>query len=489
MAYIPPEFTLVQRTLPESATFLPNDGTYNDNYDPKVAQQGESPFGVELIIGTPNSNCYGLYAEPFNECANFLSILQKDDRIVAYYNLIVQNLTGENLSLPFVEGVSRSIFNEVGTLRPIAENFINSVMGQISPNAFWTDPEGNTIGRTEDAFFDPSTDRTGWTFGGDPPSTIDASIQSTYKESLGFIDRATNSYKSFDITGQAYGGGCIEYQGTPFYLSDGGGFGSTLLSWPSAVAGYGPDAIRRNEYRGNYFVFEGEYIPSQLIENATFYNMCLEAKECIKEYKQNYPDSYNADVAALTDEQIANLSANSDIQVDNTNNYLNQALDRINLCYSYATDRNYYNKTKEIQVPGIVTLGAGSGTLVTQVVDDSGKLNQEVLYRVAISIAAIRNIIILLLETVNGFATATTVSEYNDYVDQIEQELQEEYDRNLAEAEARRLAKAQAMAERMVVCREADPAISDNSYRIGLPKIEQAPTIHRNSKSTLSSMM
>lgn len=447
MAYIPPDISLIQRNTPESVTYVPNDGTYNDNYDPKVAQQGESPFGVELVVGTPNSNCYGLYAEPFNECANFLSILQKDERIVAYYNLIVGNLTGQNISLPFVEGVNRSIFNEAASLKPVGNKFIDSIMGHVSPNPYWIDLEGNTIGPTEDAFFDPSVDRAGWTYSGDAPSSIDSLIQNTYKETLDLIAQAINPYRIFDITGQIYEGGCREINGLPFTLQLSNGFASSI-GWALAVAEYGPDAIRRNEYRGDYVRYQGQDVPTSLIEEATFYNMCLQAKECIKEYRQSYPDSYEADVAALTDDQLASLQGVQEFDAVTTKATLNQALERINLCYSYVTDRNYYNQP---------------------VVGDNGKLNQEVLYRTAISVAAIRNIIVVLLESITGVSTATTVAEYNDYVNQIQQDLQEEYERNLAEAEAKRLAKAEAMAERLLVCREADAAVGDKCRDVPNP--------------------
>ena len=468
MPFTPSDFALVQRTAPDSVSYTPNDGTYNDNYDPKVAQQGESPFGVELIVGTPESDCYGLYTEPFNECANFLSILEKDNKIVAFYNLIVTNLTGENLSLPFVEGVTRSIFNEASTLKPVGYNFINSIIGHVSPNPFWTDNNGNTIGISEDAYWDPTIDRTGWTYSGDPPSSIDSLILDTYKETLDLLEISVGPYRIFDITGNIYAEECT---GRPFSISVGSL--SANIGWVQAVAEWGPDAVRRGDYKGDYF--QGQ--PSQVEQEATFYNMCRTQKGCIKEYRLNYPAQYEADVAALTDEQLASLQGFPDIQSSDSvgaQQILKTALDRINVCYSFITDPNYYNQSAtrtvtipETNVPSTFSYGLSAATNLqvrperTYTFNDNGRLNDEVLYRVAISAAAIRNIITLLLESIVGVTTATTVSEYNDYVDQIEQDLQDEYDRRQAEEEERRIARAEAQAERFFVCRTTEPSRVD----------------------------
>ena len=98
------------------------DPTFDDKYNPIVAQRrGSNP------PGTPNSDCYGLRTEPFNECAYFLDILQRDNRITAYYGLVVQNLTSPNFSQAFVVGVARSIYYQAIGLDVIIKSLVKSV--------------------------------------------------------------------------------------------------------------------------------------------------------------------------------------------------------------------------------------------------------------------------------------------------------------------------------------------------------------------------
>ncbi len=415
---------------------LPDNLSINDNYDPIVAIQ-QTAFGPLGTIGTPDSDCYGLWPYPFTECEDLLKILEKDNRISAYYELLFQNVTGQNLSLPFVEGIVRSILAQASDMHTDGDRFITSVIGHISSNAYWETPEGEKIGPADPRYSDFSIDRAGWFYNGEPPTATEALLYNAYREAMRLFNEAISPIIPFDITGQAYLGSCFGIHGSPFTIQ----INSTPipLKWPTAVAEYGPDAVRRSEFRGEYY--PNSQAPDRtplVIEQATFFNMCLQAKECIKEYYQQYPDSYESDVAALTPEQLQILGQTytSDFDVTNVVATLNQSLVKIDEAINVALSPSYYT--------GI--------TGVTNPVD-FGIMHNEALYRVAVSLLAFKNTITLIIESFVGQAITVEVEEYNDYVDGLLTQQEEEYERRLEEEAERRLAKEIAEAERFKVCK------------------------------------
>jgi hypothetical protein len=420
---LPTDFTLIQRSAPTAVIYNAEQTSFNDNYDPRVAQDNE---GTTSFVGTPGSNCYSLRTAPFDECANFLSILDKDEKVVSYYNLIVTNITGENVSLEFSEGITRSICNEVRNLQQIGYSLMDSVISQFEGDSYWIDPDQNLIGPLDTSYSDPNIDRTGWRFIWNPgvdSSNIDIQIWSTFKQSLVQIGNAIRPFLLFDITGEIYTGDCTQTYGRPFTVTAGNI--SSAKTWPEAVAKLGPDAVAR-----------GENVDSvNYEEQATFYNLCLQAKECIKTYRADYPSEYQTDVTNLTSEQIQSLNAIEnflDADISSSKAFLQQALTQINQCYGFLTNPGYYSL--------------------------DGRFNSEVLYRTAIAAAAIRNIATVLFESLVAIETASDITEYNQAIQQLLDQQREEYERKLAEDEAKRAAKQAAMAERFLVCRTAPAA-------------------------------
>ena len=453
----------VPRTPRNQNALIPDDRTFNDNYDPIIAQNDEATGAS--FVGTPGSNCYALRTEPFNECSNFLAILQQDNRVTSFYNLLYTNITGQNLSPEFIEGVSKSIFSEAYKIRAYAKSFINSLMANVSSNSYWVDPNGDQFGPSEPEYYDTTIDRNGWYLESTPSSTIDTLIRDKYLEAIELMANAIVPFNTFDITGESYTSDCVQENGRLTITTSGGT--TAGVPWSTAVARYGPDAVRRGDFLGETFVYEGEvvYNPN---EEATFFNMCVLARDCIKDYKANFPIEYELDVAALTDDQLAILSEPPDIsEMDFTSNKqrLDLALKSIESAITYLLDPLYYEQpVRVIETDNnLVVGGLSSNTdLVSQyTVNDDGLLEEEVLYRLSISALAIKNTIRILIEVFAGIEIADLVSDYTEYVDDLKQQIQDEYDRRMEEEEAKREARAAAIAERFFVCRDQPPVILD----------------------------
>ena len=425
----PRPIQLVRQTRPPPE--LPDNLSINDNYDPIVAIQ-QTAFGPLGTIGSPASDCYGLWPYPFTECEDLLKILEKDNRISAYYNLLFQNVTSQNISLSFVEGIVRSILGQAADMHTDGDRFITSVIGHISSNAYWQTPEGEKIGPTDSRYSDFSIDRTGWFYNGEPPTATEALLYNAYREAMRLFNEAISPIIPFDISGQSYLGDCVAINGLPFtyeYTDTQNTYG---IPWVQAVRTLGPDAVRRNEFGGNYY--DGN---PNILEDATFFNMCLRAKECIKDYSGGFRDSYESDVAALTPEQleILGITYTSNYDLSNVILKLNQSKAKIDEALAVALNTRYYTGISGITNPA-----------------DFGIMHNEALYRVAISLLAFKNTVTIILESFVGNEVTSEVQEYNDYVDELLAQQEEEYEKRIEEEAERRLAKEIAEAERFKVC-------------------------------------
>ena len=408
MIYPRPEPARIQRALESQNQPTVDDGTFNDNYDPIVAQRrgGNPP-------GTPNTDCYGLRTEPFNECAYFLDILQRDNRITAYYGLLVQNLNSPDFSQPFVEGIAKSIYNQANGIDTIVRSLAKAVFSQVGGSSYWEDEDGNKIDSTQPEYNDPNLDLSIWTFNffsGRAGIEINVTDYIIYSNLLSSVDNLAKSLKGiipFDPTGAAYIGDCREATGFPFSID------GVSVKWPQAVREIGPDAVRR----GKIEVTDNNYE-----EEASFYNMCLTAKECIKEYRESNPDDYESDLANLTNDQIESLNNLEQSSAEESRQFLTTAFSQIEIAYSNAVKTDYYS---------------------------FGKLNNEALYRIAITAAALRNIILVLLETTNALDLSFTITEYR----QILADQKEEQERILREEEEMRILKQIYLSERFDACR------------------------------------
>jgi hypothetical protein len=442
------------------------DQTLVEGYNPRTAQ---APEGQTAIAGNPTSDCYGLRLEPFNECGNFRSITNIDELLTGFYNLIVTNVSGENISKDFVAGITRSIYSQVLPLENAVRKFTNSVFAQVpGSNSYWLSPSGEAYYPSSPEYSDPNIDRTRWSFylvttvtnndGRTFPliNKQDFIIYGSIISAVNKINQASSEYIPFDITGESYACDCRELNGFPFelegsrtteqlalgalrYLLTGGILGilargmitggvSTALEiyahttipngiwtdWPETVAKYGPDAVTRGE------IGEGSnrYEPI-----ARFFNMCLDAKECIKDYKNFYPQEYATDVQNLTEDQINALEMVQDFQnttlLKETQVLLASANQDINIALAYATDEDYYIK--------------------------GGQLNSEVLYKTAIVISVVKNLILILTESLNAVTVSKHV--YEEQQTKIQQE--QEYNEKLADEARERRLKEEILGERL----------------------------------------
>jgi hypothetical protein len=406
---------------------VPDNLSINDNYDPVVAVQ-QTAFGALGTIGTPDSDCYGLWPDPFTECQDLLSILEKDNRISAYYELLYQNVSGPNISLPFVEGTVRAILAQAADMPTLGDRFITSIIGHLTSDSWWETPEGEKIGIADPRYSDFSLDRTGWFFNGNPQTATERLLYDAYREAMELFSSGIGPLIPFDITGNNYSKECT---GRPFTVT--AGSVSALIGWVQAVAEWGPDAVRRGDYTGEYY--QGQ--PSQVEQEATFFNMCLSAKECIKQYRLSYPVEYESDVNNLTPEQLEILTTTytADADLSILTPILNSALVKIQEALTVALDPRYYTGIDGITSPV-----------------DYGIMHNEALYRVAISLLAFKNTINLILESFVGSNLSNEVQDYNDYIDDLLTQQEEEYERRLEEDAERRAAREIAEAERLKVC-------------------------------------
>jgi len=422
------------------------DTTQENNYDPSVAQ---APEGQGFVAGDPTSDCYALRLEPFNECGNYRSILEIDSIVTAQYANIVRNISGENVSNPFIEGLVRFIYSQMLPFEAAVRRFTISVFSQVGGTSYWVDGENNKYYPTDAEYSDASIDRTGWTFileskSLDTDSTRkDAFIYNGILKSIDGIRQAIVPYIPFDPTGAAYVGDCRETTGFPFSID------GVSVKWPLAVLEIGPDAVRR----GRIEVTDGNYR-----EEASFYNMCLTAKECIKEYRQNNPDSYETDLASLTNEQLETLNRIEDFEDNSipteTSSILTEANKQISIALLNATNDEYYQ--------GIT----------------KGLLHSEVLYKVAIVASAIKNVILILKESLNAVALSDIIAES----EQIKREQEAEYLRKLAEEAEKRAIREEMLAERLNpdLCRIPEQPIPNPCLDTGLLNASKTKTFLDN---------
>jgi hypothetical protein len=230
----------------------------------------------------------------------------------------------------------------------------------------------------------------------------------------------TKDFVPFDFSGEKFTDDC-NVGPYPFDI------GGTGVRWWKGVADVGPDAVRRGK------ITEDD---TDYNEEATFYNMCVQAPDCIKEYKDRFPEDYESDLAFLTSEQVESLRSSGvfsirQIEIDSiraSKEFFETALRQIATSYSYSTKEDYYSE---------------------------GKLNNEVLYRVAIANSAIRNMITVFLESITALETTDTIEEYR----RILAEQKEEQQRRLLEEEEMRILKQSFLAERFDVCRVPEQPI------------------------------
>ena len=335
----------IERALQAQNQPYVDDGTYNENYDPVVAQRrGDNP------PGTPNTDCYGLRTEPFNECANFLQILQIDNTVTAYYALIVQHLTtSTDASKEFVEGITKSIYNQVVGLDKIGKAMLDSVFSQVGGSSKWENSEGDEIGPSQTEYYDPNLDLSVWSFrfypgiAGSDINIIDYSLWNSFSNCVNNLALSIKDLVPFDITGEKYTQECSE---TKFTISFNSGVrpnsakrSYVSIGWVDAVVQYGPDAVRRGritEANENY------------LEEATFYDMCVNAPECIKFYRQGHPEDYESDVAYLTSEQLESLNLTDRNDTQRTKEMLTTALTQIETSISFAIREDYYSSSAEV---------------------------------------------------------------------------------------------------------------------------------------------
>ena len=422
------------------------DTTQTNNYDPSVAQ---APEGQGFVAGNPTSDCYALRLEPFNECGNYRSILEIDSIVTAQYANIVRNITGENVSNPFIEGLVRFIYSQMLPFEAAVRKFTTSVFSQVGGTSYWVDGQNNKYYPTDPEYNDASIDRTGWTFiletkSLDTDSTRkDAFIYNGILKSIDGISQAIIPYIPFDPTGITYAGDCRETGGVPFTID------GVSVPWPQAVREIGPDAVRRGEI---------EVTDNNYEEEASFYNMCLTAKECIKEYRQNNPDSYESDLASLTNEQLETLNRIEDFEDNNipteTSSILTEANKQISIALLNATNDEYYQ--------GIT----------------KGLLHSEALYKVAIVASAIKNVILILKESLNAVALSDIIAES----EQIRREQEAEYLRKLAEEAERRAIREEMLAERLNpdLCRIPEQPIPNPCLDTGLLNASKTKTFLDN---------
>jgi len=397
--------------------------TIDDYYNPRVAQQ---QIGGP-IVGTEGTDCYGLRTEPFNECANFLQILQRDQQIVAYYNALLPLLRSAETrtQVSLIRGFINSIHTQANIASLAADKFIDSVISQVRGESYWTDPQGTTYSPTDPEYSDPTIDRQGWKFtldyddGNVAGSEAESLILNNYKGGLGYLNDLNSYYQmSFDFTGELYRDKIYGQEEKDFIVFQkvqviGGGTKTkeVPVSWPKAVAFYGPDAVRRGEITEDDISYQ---------PNATFYFMCILARGKIADYKDDHFDKYELDLANLTDEQRHEISlAESTPDSQITLSYAANAELYFYNAFVYATMNEYYSVHQ-------------------------GLLNSEALYRVAISIQALRNIALICRESVKALDLSTSYWENQRIV----QEQQQKYAETLAKEESNRREKEAALAER-----------------------------------------
>lgn len=407
-----------------------NSLSIDDYYDPKVAQQQTS----DPITGIAGTDCYGLRTEPFNECANFLQILQSDQRIVSSYNLLLSLLRDPELRIQtgIAQGLVAAIHTEANIASLAADKFIDSVISQVRGQSYWTDPQGVVYGPTEPLYYDPAIDRQGWKFTLDYDKNFEGESLILYgvKTGLGYLNNFNAYYKiGFDFTGEVYRDTFTWQEDRTFNIlieartlnPSNTEYVEYPREWDTTVAYYGPDAVRRGKITED----DDNYKP-----DASFYNLCLYARGKLADYKDRYPEEYELDLANLTDEQRELLSQpllNTDSQ--------------ITLSYASLAEYNLYNAFATATDPQFYSSQPQQG-LINSVL--SGLLNSEALYRVAIAIQALRNILVICQESVKGFDLSVSYWEKQRTI----QQEQGKYAATLAKEEKRRRAREAALAER-----------------------------------------
>lgn len=468
---------------------ISTDATQTNNYDPQTAQ---APEGQGVIGGNPTSDCYSLRLAPFNECGNYRSILEIDEIITAQYGNIVRNVTGENVSSAFIKGLTRFIYAQMIPFEASVRRFTNSVFSQVGGNSYWVDPQNKKYHPIDSEYSDETLDRTGWIFIFEPGiigvdlNLTDYIIYGNIITSIYKIRQAISPYIPFDPTGTIYTCDCKELHGTPFALEKGkvaeaasvsrllggGDFGEVLRAllsggisyvldkeirkavfsqeftgWPETVAKYGPDAVERGVIKRESDRFEPE---------ANFYQMCLRARECIKDYRINYPTQYAFDWGSMPQYQKDELNKLEDFEsssvMSETISILNEANRDISTALQYATRQDYY--------------------------EQGGLLHSEILYRVAIVTSAIKNAIAILIESLSGVVTSDIIAES----EAIKQQQEEEYYRRLAEEAEARAEREEILAERLNpdLCRIPEQRIPNPCLDPGLLNASKTKTFLEN---------
>lgn len=466
------------------------DTTQENNYDPSVAQ---APEGQGFVAGNPTSDCYALRLEPFNECGNYRSILEIDSIVTAQYANIVRNISGENVSNPFIEGLVRFIYSQMLPFEAAVRRFTNSVFSQVGGTSYWVDGENNKYYPTDAEYNDASIDRTGWIFVFEPGvpgrdlNAVDFVVYSGITSCIYKVSQAIAPYIPFDISGNNYPCDCKQLHGTPFTLEDsakeealdalryvlsGGPLGEVLrlllsgglsgvaeieaqkaffpeeaTDWPETVAKYGPDAVRRG-------IIDREDDRYEL--EASFFGMCYKARECIKEYRTRYPLEYGQDVAAMPEYRLEILSKLQNFEdnelLTQTSSILTEASKDISVALQYATRDSYYEM--------------------------GGLLHSEVLYKVAIVASAIKNVILILKESLNAVMLSDIIAES----EQVRREQEAEYLRKLAEEAEKRAIREEILAERLNpdLCRIPEQPIPNPCLDTGLLNASKTKTFLDN---------
>ena len=414
-----PQYTNLDPLNPREIIATGNNSlTIDDYYNPRVAQQQQ---GVGQIVGTPGSDCYGLRTEPFNECANLLAVLQYDQDIVLQYsNILLPILRDDriNSQVEGVQGIVRAIHTRANLASIAARKFIISVISQVRGQAHWEDPQGNVYDSTHPLYYDANVSRDGWRFVLDyqdsSPQEGEYLLYSNFITGLDNLNSLNIPYKvGFDFTGELYRGSSFNQEEKTFDISRevNGVVNDWAKEWPYTVAFAGPDAVRRGviaEDDQNYYA------------EASFYNLCLTARGKLAEYKDQYPTEYENDLQNLTPQQVSslNLPPASPSSSDSLP-FAEEAEKEMASALYYATEPNFYSSY-------------------------NGILNNEALYRVAICIQSLRNIIVVCKESIKGLDLSRSYFGRQVTLQQNE----EEYQQKLEEERRRKSKREAALAER-----------------------------------------